>query len=77
MSSKRIGRLALPNGRSLSRMAYGVWRLSEAQDGSVNANLARIDACLAQASPPLTMPTSTAITAAKTCLARPSKPAPA
>lgn len=29
-------------------MAYGVWRLSEAQDSSVNANLARIDACLAQ-----------------------------
>lgn len=48
MSSREIGRLALPNGRSLSRMAYGVWRLSEAQDSSVNANLARIDACLAQ-----------------------------
>jgi predicted oxidoreductase len=29
-------------------MAYGVWRLSEAADHSVNANLARIDACLAQ-----------------------------
>ena len=48
MSSKQIGRLALPNGRSLSRMAYGVWRLSEAADHSVDANLARIDACLAQ-----------------------------
>ena len=48
MSSREIGRLALPNGRSLSRMAYGVWRLSEAQDSSVNANLARIDTCLAQ-----------------------------
>jgi len=33
---------------SLSQMAYGVWRLSEAGDTSVNANLARIDACLAQ-----------------------------
>ncbi len=29
-------------------MAYGVWRLSEASDTSVSANLARIDACLAQ-----------------------------
>ena len=48
MNSHPIGRIALPNGRSLSRMAYGVWRLSEAQDCSVNANLARIDACLAQ-----------------------------
>jgi predicted oxidoreductase len=41
-------RVTLPNGRSLSRIAYGVWRLSEAQDCSVSANLARIDACLAQ-----------------------------
>lgn len=41
-------RITLPNGRSLSQMAYGVWRLSEAADTSVNANLARIDACLAQ-----------------------------
>ena len=48
MSSNDIGRITLPNGRSLSRMAYGVWRLSEAQDSSVSANLARIDACLAQ-----------------------------
>jgi predicted oxidoreductase len=48
MSSNDISRITLPNGRSLSRMAYGVWRLSEAADHSVNANLARIDACLAQ-----------------------------
>eukprot|EP01031_Cornospumella_fuschlensis_P024790 gene24790-29954_t len=48
MSSNHIGRITLPNGRSLSRMAYGVWRLSEATDHSVNTNLARIDACLAQ-----------------------------
>ena len=41
MSSNDIGRITLPNGRSLSRMAYGVWRLSEAQDCSVSANLAR------------------------------------
>ena len=47
MNSK-IGRITLPNGRTLSRMAYGVWRISEAQDHSVSANLARIDACLAQ-----------------------------
>lgn len=43
-----IGRITLPNSRSLSRMAYGVWRLSQAQDHSVSAILARIDACLAQ-----------------------------
>ncbi|WP_100120274.1 aldo/keto reductase family oxidoreductase [Limnohabitans sp. G3-2] len=43
-----IGRITFSNGRSLSRMAYGVWRLSEAQDHSVSANLARIDACLDQ-----------------------------
>ena len=48
MSSNHIGRITLPNTRSLSQMAYGVWRLSEAADHSVNANLARIDACLAQ-----------------------------
>ena len=41
-----MNRITLPNGRSLSQMAYGVWRLSEAADTSVNANLARIDACL-------------------------------
>lgn len=41
-------RTILPNGRSISSIAYGVWRLSEAADSSVNANLARIDACLAQ-----------------------------
>jgi predicted oxidoreductase len=38
----------MPNGQTFSRMVYGVWRLSEAQDTSVNANLARIDSCLAQ-----------------------------
>jgi predicted oxidoreductase len=41
-------RITLPNGHRLSQMAYGVWRLSEATDTSVNANLARIDACLSQ-----------------------------
>jgi predicted oxidoreductase len=41
-------RMSLPNGRSLSQIACGVWRLSEADDTSVSANLARIDACLAQ-----------------------------
>ena len=43
-----MNRMTLPNGRSLSQMAYGVWRLSEADTTSVSANLARIDACLAQ-----------------------------
>jgi predicted oxidoreductase len=43
-----MNRITLPNGQQLSQMAYGVWRLSEATDTSVNANLARIDACLAQ-----------------------------
>jgi predicted oxidoreductase len=38
----------MPNGQTFSRMVYGVWRLSEAPDTSVNANLARIDSCLAQ-----------------------------
>ncbi len=46
--SKEIGRIGLANGRSLSRIAYGVWRLSEAADTSVRANIARIEACLAQ-----------------------------
>lgn len=41
-------RITLPNGQQLSQMVYGVWRLSEAADTSVNANLARIDSCLAQ-----------------------------
>ena len=41
-------RITLPNGHQLSQMAYGVWRLSEAADISVNTTLARIDACLAQ-----------------------------
>ncbi len=43
-----MNRISLPNGRSLSQIAYGLWRLAEAHDTSVNANLARIDACLAQ-----------------------------
>ena len=43
-----IGRTPLPNGRTLSRMVFGVWRLSQAQDHSVRATLARIDACLDQ-----------------------------
>ena len=43
-----MDRSTLPNGQTLSRMAYGVWRLSEADDCSVDANLARIDSCLAQ-----------------------------
>lgn len=43
-----MNRISLPNGRQLSAMAYGVWRLSEATDTSVSANLARIDACLSQ-----------------------------
>lgn len=43
-----MNRSTLPNGQTLSRMAYGVWRLSEAEDCSVNANLARIDSCLSQ-----------------------------
>jgi len=41
-------RITLPNNCSLSHIAYGVWRLSEANDCSLNANLERIDACLAQ-----------------------------
>jgi len=47
-SHSYMKRITLPNGHSLSQMAYGVWRLAEAADTSVNANLARIDACLAQ-----------------------------
>ncbi len=43
-----MNRSTLPNGQTLSRIAYGVWRLSEAEDCSVSANLARIDSCLAQ-----------------------------
>jgi predicted oxidoreductase len=43
-----MNRTTLPNGQTLSRIAYGVWRLSEADDCSINANLARIDSCLAQ-----------------------------
>lgn len=43
-----MNRTTLPNGHTLSAIAYGVWRLSEAPDSSVSANLQRIDACLAQ-----------------------------
>ena len=43
-----MNRTTLPNGHTLSRIAYGVWRLSDAEDSSVNANLARIDSCLSQ-----------------------------
>jgi len=48
MKSTHVSRLTLPNGQSLSRIAYGVWRLSEASDTSIKANLARIESCLAQ-----------------------------
>lgn len=48
MKIQPMARIHMPNGRSLSRMAYGAWRLSEAADHTVNANLARIDSCLAQ-----------------------------
>ena len=41
-------RITLSNGVKLSAMAYGVWRLADATDTSVDANLARIDACLEQ-----------------------------
>ena len=44
----KTNRITLPNGRSLSRIAYGVWRLNESADTSIQANLARIDVCLAQ-----------------------------
>lgn len=43
-----MNRITLQNARTLSQMAYGVWRLSEAEDTSVSANLQRIDACLEQ-----------------------------
>ncbi len=43
-----MNRIVLPDRRTLSQIAYGLWRLAEADDTSVNANLARIDACLAQ-----------------------------
>lgn len=43
-----MNRITLPNGHTLSQMACGVWRLADATDTSVNANLARIDACMAQ-----------------------------
>ena len=43
-----MNRITLQNSRTLSQMAYGVWRLSEAEDTSISANLQRIDACLEQ-----------------------------
>jgi predicted oxidoreductase len=43
-----MNRTTLQNSRTLSQMAYGVWRLSEAEDTSISANLQRIDACLEQ-----------------------------
>jgi predicted oxidoreductase len=41
-------RLELKPGLSLSRLAYGVWRLSEAADTSAQAVAGRIQACLDQ-----------------------------
>ena len=41
-------RLELKPGLSLSRLAYGVWRLSEAADTSAHAVAGRIQACLDQ-----------------------------
>jgi len=41
-------RVELNSDLSLSRLAYGVWRLSEAVDTSVPAIVARIQACLDQ-----------------------------
>jgi predicted oxidoreductase len=43
-----MNRIQLNNGRNLSAISYGVWRLSDADDYSVNATLQRIDACLKQ-----------------------------
>lgn len=40
--------ITLPNGRSMSPVACGVWRWADAADTSAKANLARIEACLAQ-----------------------------
>jgi predicted oxidoreductase len=48
MSSHPVGRITLPNGRSLSRIVYGAMRLASGHDPSVNGTLAHIDACLAQ-----------------------------
>jgi predicted oxidoreductase len=44
----KISSVALSPQVSLSRMAYGVWRLSEAADHSPQAVAARIQACLDQ-----------------------------
>ena len=48
MNTHHIHRIQLPNGQSLSGVAWGAWRLTESQDTSINANVARIEACLAQ-----------------------------
>lgn len=48
MNKHHIHRIQLPNGQSLSGVAWGAWRLTESQDTSINANVARIEACLAQ-----------------------------
>ena len=37
-----IGRIPLPNGRSLSRMAYGVWRLSHGRGRSGSTESVRV-----------------------------------
>jgi predicted oxidoreductase len=42
-----MNRITLPNQRTLSPIACGVWRLAETADPGVDATLARIDACLA------------------------------
>ncbi|MFD0669273.1 aldo/keto reductase [Ramlibacter sp. MAHUQ-53] len=44
----RSSRITLPNGKSLSRLAYGLWRLSEAPDTSARAVAGVIEACLEQ-----------------------------
>jgi predicted oxidoreductase len=52
MSSTTVGRIGLPNGRSLSRLVYGAMRLTQGQtttqDAAIKHTLACIDACLAQ-----------------------------
>lgn len=44
----RSSRITLPNGKSLSRIAYGLWRLPEAPDTSARAVAGVIEACLEQ-----------------------------
>lgn len=41
-------RIPLANATTLSQIVYGAWRLADATDTRVDANLARIDTCLAQ-----------------------------